>query len=250
LLYFSTHLITLSKALNLNGANTSHLNLALRVAAIGSWEWHIPEDRMEWSDRVYEIHGLGRGEFGGTMGAYRALIHPDDLASATDVMHRPGDIEFRIVRPGGEVRWVRMSVESNPGALAGAVMDITGNKETEDFVHRAIHDLREPTRTVASFAELLARNPAGGSDYVSFIRDGTRQMRAIVDGLQALSATDAWRPEPVDTATLIEDSPVVQGPLPEVWGDRRLCNNSSAIFSRIPGDFAGHRCRCGSKSRL
>jgi signal transduction histidine kinase len=192
----------------------------LRVAAIGLWEWNIPEDRMEWSDRLYEIHGLRPGEFAGTMGAYRALIHPDDRASVADLMHRSGDIEFRIVRPGGEVRWLRMSVESNPNALTGAVTDITGNKETEDFVHRAIHDLREPARTVASFAELLTRNPAGGSDYVSFIRDGARQMRAIVDGLQALSATVAWRPERVDTATLIEDSSVVQGPLPEVWGDR------------------------------
>jgi signal transduction histidine kinase len=229
-LYFSTHLVVLSKALNLNSVNTSHVNLALRVAAVGLWEWHIPEDRMEWSDRVYEIHGLRLGEFDGAMGAYRALIHPDDLAPVTDVMHRSGDIEFRIVRPGGEVRWVRMSVESSPGTLAGAVMDITGSKETEDFVHRAIHDLREPTRTVASFAELLARNPAGGSDYVSFIRDGARQMRAVVDGLQALFATVAWRPERVDTATLTEDSSVVRGPLPEVWGDRAALRQ---LFSNL-----------------
>jgi len=181
---------------------------------------------MEWSERLYEIFGLRRGEFDGAMSAFQALIHPDDRTSVAAALADPArldrliDLEFRIVRPAGEVRWLRMSMESNPRALTGAVIDITENKETEDFVSRAIHDLREPTRTVASFAELLARNPAGGSEYVSFIQDGARQMRAIVDGLQALSATVAWRPERVDTATLIEDSSVVQGPLPEVWGDR------------------------------
>jgi PAS domain S-box-containing protein len=180
---------------------------------------------MEWSDRVYEIHGLRRGEFDGTMAAYRALIHPDDLASVTVALERtaldnPSDPEFRILRPGGEVRWLRMSVEPNPGTVTAALMDITEIKEAEDFLHRAIHDLREPTRTVASFAELLARNPAGGSDYVSFIREGTRQMRGIVDGLEALSATVAWRPERVDTATLIDDPSVIHESLPEIWGDR------------------------------
>jgi signal transduction histidine kinase len=99
-------------------------------------------------------------------------------------------------------------------------MDITLNKETEDFVHRAIHDLREPSRTIGSFAELLARNPAGGSDYVGFIRDGARQMRATVEGLQALSAPVAWRPERVHAAALIDDPTVIHESLPEVWGDR------------------------------
>jgi len=196
------------------------MKLALRVAAIGLWEWNIPEDRVEWSDRLYEIHGLRPGEFDGTMAAYRALVHPDDLASVTDGLDSPGDLEFRIVRPGGEVRWLRMSVEPNPESVTAAVMDTTSHKEAEDFLYRAIHDLREPTRTVASFAELLARNPAGGSDYVGFIRDGARQMRAIVDGLQALSATVAWRTERVDTAELIDDPTVIHEGLPEVWGDR------------------------------
>jgi PAS domain S-box-containing protein len=189
------------------------------------WEWNIPEDRMEWSGRLYEIHGLTPGEFDGTMAAYRALIHPDDLASVTAALEcttldNLADLEFRILRPAGEVRWLRMSIEPNPGTVTAAVMDITVNKETEDFLYRAIHDLREPTRTVASFAELLARNPAGGGDYVGFIRDGARQMRAIFDGLQALSAPVAWSPEIVDTTTLIEDSSVIRESLPPVWGDR------------------------------
>ena len=55
---------------------------------------------------------------------------------------------------------------------------------------------------------------------MGFIRDGARQMRAIVEGLQALSAAVAWRPERVDTATLVDDTSVIHESLPEVWGDR------------------------------
>ncbi len=206
--------------LNSTESRERYLNLALRVAGIGLWEWNIPEDRMEWSDRLYEIHGLQRAAFDGTMAAYQALLHPDDLASVTDAMLLPGDFEFRIVRPGGEVRWLRMSVEANPGTLTGAVIDITANRETEDFIYRAMHDLREPIRTVTSFSELLARNPTAGSEYADFIRDGARQMRGTVDGLKALSAPPAWHPERVDTAALVEDPSVIQEGLPEVWGDR------------------------------
>ena len=53
--------------LNSTESRERYLILALRVAGIGLWEWNIPEERMEWSGRLYEIHGLQRAAFDGTM---------------------------------------------------------------------------------------------------------------------------------------------------------------------------------------
>jgi PAS domain-containing protein len=86
-------------------ANEECLKFALQAGQVGVWNWNIPEDRIEWSSRVYEIHGVPRGQFGGTLAAYRRLVHPDDLprvsASIEDAVERraPYTIEFRIVRP-------------------------------------------------------------------------------------------------------------------------------------------------------
>ena len=199
----------------LTETNERWLEIALRAGGIGAWDWDIPADRIQWSERVYEIHGLQPGEFGGTMAQYRTLVHPDDLGAVEKAIEealrgdRPYAIEFRVVRPGGEARWVATSAESmrdergNPLRLIGATVDVTDRKRTEDallranqemeqFAYAASHDLQEPLRTVTNFTQLLAREAQGklGSDadqYIQFIVDGARRMRALIDGLLALS---------------------------------------------------------------
>jgi PAS domain-containing protein len=40
------------------------LQLAIDAGQLGIWDWDIVHDRVTWSDRVYELHGLERGSFG------------------------------------------------------------------------------------------------------------------------------------------------------------------------------------------
>ena len=54
------------------------LRRAQVMGRMGTWEWHIPEDRVEWSDALLEMFGFPPGtrlDFDG----YTDLIHPDDL---------------------------------------------------------------------------------------------------------------------------------------------------------------------------
>jgi len=48
--------------------------LALDAGAIGLWDWDIPNDRVIWSDRVYEFHGLAPETFGGTSEDFRRQL--------------------------------------------------------------------------------------------------------------------------------------------------------------------------------
>ena len=66
------------------------------------------------------------------------------------------------------------------------------NAELEQFAYVASHDLREPLRTITSFATLLERSLGSNltqdqMDYMGFIRDGTKRMNQLILDLLELS---------------------------------------------------------------
>lgn len=66
------------------------------------------------------------------------------------------------------------------------------NKELEQFVYVASHDLREPLQTVSNFVGLLSEKYAGKNDkdteqYIAFITDATSRMELLISHLLDLS---------------------------------------------------------------
>lgn len=62
------------------------------------------------------------------------------------------------------------------------------NKELEQFVYIASHDLQEPLRTITSFTELLEKKYGDNLDkdatkYMNFIIEATERMRQLIKGL-------------------------------------------------------------------
>jgi diguanylate cyclase (GGDEF)-like protein/PAS domain S-box-containing protein len=103
--------------------------------------------------------------------AYEAAVHPDDRElydGAVDQLWQgePMEVEYRLIVPGGEVRWVldRMRPErrSEDGALlvGGVVADISERKLIEaeargKLAHAALHDSLTGLANRASFLEHL-----------------------------------------------------------------------------------------------
>ena len=96
-----------------------YLSEGERLAHMGSWassdlgiSWS-DDLGIYWSDEVYKIYGLDPKDGPPTFERYLAAIHPQDRASMAEtigMMHerRCGcDVTKRIVRPDGEVRYVR-----------------------------------------------------------------------------------------------------------------------------------------------
>ncbi len=99
--------------------NQFYLSEGERLAHMGSWasrdlgiRWSDDLD-IYWSDEVYKIYGLDPKNGTPNLQRYLATIHPQDRASMTEtikMMHeqRCGcDVTKRIVRPDGEIRYVR-----------------------------------------------------------------------------------------------------------------------------------------------
>src|SRR5262249_32296202 len=119
------------------------LEEAQRLTHVGYWE-HDPEtDRLIWSDETYRIFGLQPQAQILTLAQLPELIHPEDrqiMGQAVAEALRGGrryDMEYRVVRPNGEVRIVHsqgdvMRDESGrPRCMFGSVQDITERKRAE-----------------------------------------------------------------------------------------------------------------------
>jgi PAS domain S-box-containing protein len=124
------------------------LKLALDAGGIGVWNWDVVQNRIEWSDLVYDIHGVERGTFRGAVEDFAELIYPEDRervnkAIGDALAHgTPYDVEFRVVHANGKVHWVSTTAQvfrDEVGAatrMLGVVTDATARKEAETHVLR------------------------------------------------------------------------------------------------------------------
>lgn len=116
---------------------------AQRIGNIGNWDFDIASNQVWWSDQTYAIYGVTPDPLVSSAGRYEGVLKhvlPQDReryeAAQKEFFAGRGklDIEHRIVKPGGEVRWVHglgecfLDDQARPAALSGTVQDITDRK--------------------------------------------------------------------------------------------------------------------------
>ncbi len=129
-------------------------SLALAAGRMGSWEWDLVTDRYVWDDGQYRLFGLDpSGSQQPDTALIASLIHPADLeqvrksAAKAAAVGQSYDVEFRIQRPGGEIRWCVMSgaatldANGQPVRLSGVTHDITDRKLSEEALQHVNEQL-------------------------------------------------------------------------------------------------------------
>ena len=126
------------------------LRSAQKLVNTGYWDWFMDTGELIWSDEVYEIFGQNPDTFTVTAESFEHMIHPEDLhdfigereqalAESRDV-----DIEHRIIKPDGEIRYVHEIAEiirnekDEVIQVKGVVQDITDRKHIEEKLSRAL----------------------------------------------------------------------------------------------------------------
>ncbi len=132
----------------------SSLAAAQRIAHIGNFDYSVKEDEASWSDELYRIFGYAPQHFVPTYKSFLESVHPEDRRfvrrSVREALYarEQVDIEYRIVRPDGEVRTVQTRYEvsyeedGKPFWLSGTVQDITERREAEEERRRAEENYR------------------------------------------------------------------------------------------------------------
>ena len=129
--------------------NEAKLAEAQQIARLGSWEWEIATDRVTWSDELYRIYGVRPDRFSGSYGSNLDRVHADDRARVARVIEnavaerRPWSLDYRIVRPDGELRMIHARGEvvcdeqGRPAVVQGTCQDVTESRRVEDALRAA-----------------------------------------------------------------------------------------------------------------
>jgi PAS domain S-box-containing protein len=122
---------------------SERLELAQEAANVGSFERDLTTGETTWSASQEKLYGLAPGSFGGGHQDWAQRVHPDDIAGVEAAVGHavetssPLNLEFRILRPDGETRWlasqarVFMDEQGKPRRLLGVNIDITERKRVQ-----------------------------------------------------------------------------------------------------------------------
>ncbi len=129
-------------------AQRTLLQLALRAAAIGTWEWRLDTGQRQWSAVSCQMLGYEHAEFQSLLPRWRDRIHPDDrsvfearLQAHLDDPAQPYRCDMRVLHRAGHWVWLQAfgSVVERDGAggaqrLVGVHIDISERKHHEQLL--------------------------------------------------------------------------------------------------------------------
>jgi PAS domain S-box-containing protein len=168
------------------------LEVALRAADMGTWDWDLRKNQVAWSPEIERIHGLEPGGFGSGLARYFEHLHPDDrerVRAEIGSALQTGELHttYRGVWATGEVRWYEAAgtltrdANGQGVALRGVCRDISLRMRTEELRSRLAE---ERDRLLA--AEHAAREQAEAAirardDFVTVVSHDLRNPLASIN---------------------------------------------------------------------
>ncbi len=140
------------------------LDKAQQIAKIGSWEWDARAKRMRWSRQMERIFQARAEDFQGPEHFARSMIHPEDAERFLQQRQRclseglAESIEYRIIRPDGEVRVINGTGEPIFDGLGGTIK-VVGTAQDITELKRAEQKSQVQSQTLIDTLASLARDP-------------------------------------------------------------------------------------------
>lgn len=156
---FTEHAIVLNDARRI----ASRLERAEEAVGVGVWERNATDGNAIWSAGHFRIFGLPpNSDSAPNWDEFLSMIHPDDRefienSQWTETSTGAADlIQYRIVRPDGEVRWISSKAIAIDSRMSyGIAIDITPLKSTEERLEQS---LRQKDSLIAEIQHRVKNN--------------------------------------------------------------------------------------------
>jgi diguanylate cyclase (GGDEF)-like protein/PAS domain S-box-containing protein len=218
--------------------NQAVLLEAQAVTGLGTWALDIPTALLTWSNEVYVIFGQDRNTFTLSETTFYNCVYPDDrdrvMTAYRDSVASGQlyDIEHRIVRPDGTIRWVRerarhsFGSDGAPVRSTGTVMDITADRLAKQALEERTQQLDERLKELKALYATVAI-------LTHFDSDPKEALQAIVQLLPS-----AWQHPEETSAYICVDAIEV------MTANFRAHNNAYMQKERIEVDEQQRGCVC------
>lgn len=156
-----------------------HTRFALQSAGAGAWRWDMVTKRLFWSAKNFQLLGFLPNKNKPSIRLWRSMVHPDDTKKVDKAINelttkqKDLDVEYRIIRRSGEIRWMRsvgrlyFDYNEKPAEVYGLQIDITEYKNIEysmldqlDILKKMLDFGSEALITLGSRQEILFNNAA------------------------------------------------------------------------------------------
>ena len=182
------------------------ISLAGRAALVGSFAFDAGSERMRISPGYAAIHGFPDGTAEIARSEWQCGVHPEDRVRLEDLRSRcyrerldEYGADYRIVRPGGQVRWIdaRCFVsyhgDGRPKRVVGVNIDVTERKRAEKH-HRAMNaELDHRVKNVlATVVAIITQTQDASSSFAGFVAGLEHRIKSMARTHELLSDSN-WR---------------------------------------------------------
>lgn len=203
------------------------LNEAQRIAKIGSWDFNLLTQELNWSDELYEIFEIeNKPNNPNLYGQYLSRFTPEDAEllnvniGITIANNVPYEMEHLIVLDDYKLKWVFctgvpiVDESNNVIALKGVVQDITqkkqiddtikakekaeaSNKAKSDFLANMSHEIRTPLNGIVGFTDLLLKMNFDKDqlEYLNTVNESANTLMDIVNNILDFSKIESGKLE-------------------------------------------------------
>lgn len=203
------------------------LNEAQKIAKIGSWDFNLVTQELNWSNELYEIFEIEN--FPGDSQLYAKYLSCFVSEDAKDLNKNvyntisnkvPYEMEHRIILKDQKTKWVFctgvpiMDKNNNVVALKGVVQDITqkkqiddtikakekaeaANKAKSDFLANMSHEIRTPLNGIVGFTDLLLKTKFDNDqlEYLKTVNESANTLMEIINNILDFSKIESGKLE-------------------------------------------------------
>ncbi|MGD9639094.1 MAG: PAS domain-containing sensor histidine kinase [Alphaproteobacteria bacterium] len=236
------------------------LTTAERITHLGYWEWDMLNNKIFWSQEMFNIFELSPEDFIPNYKKTLSFIHPNDLLYfKNSIKNLPEQNNkqflFRIITATGKIKHLQSNIiseiedKTKKQLIFGTLIDITNqkkeeiklkkskeesekaNKEKTRFLASASHDIRQPLHAMELLIKTLAETilEQKSQNIVSKLSMSLSNLATLIDNLLDISQIDVGKVKPNKFVFSLD---IIKSSLAEEF--RVLASQKNIIIKNIP----------------